>query len=166
MSFRDSRGESASTTGFGSDGGNADLFRGVEALKNFKTRIDTVLTDFEASAGGSGKVGQHLLARASFSGADIPFPEADDLHSAYNQVHERLTSLSRMLGDQIEAMGIAVQGADIGFDNLDEEMRRRFHTIQTRTYEDRELYGPDREREHTVAPGQETRDGATEGGYA
>ncbi|MFH8796686.1 hypothetical protein [Streptomyces sp. NPDC017941] len=110
----------------------ADLKRGLEALKKFRRRIDTLLTEFEGSDGGTSKVRDQKIARASFSGEAAPFPEADGLYSQYDQVHERLTSLSKMLGDQIEAMGIAVHGADVGFDNLEDDLRQRFWAIQTR----------------------------------
>lgn len=109
----------------------ADLKRGLEALKKFRRRIDTLLTEFEGSDGGTSKVRNQKIARASFSGEAAPFPEADGLYSQYDRVHERLTSLSKMLGDQIEAMGIAVHGADVGFDNLEDELRQRFWAIQT-----------------------------------
>ncbi|MGA4839250.1 hypothetical protein [Streptomyces sp. G45] len=109
---------------------DADLKRGLEALKKFRRRIDTLLTEFEGSDGGASKVGHQKIARASFSGPGAPFPEADGLYSQYDRVHERLTSLSKMLGQQIEAMGIAVHGADVGFDNLEDELRQRFWAIQ------------------------------------
>lgn len=110
---------------------NADLKRGLEALKRFRRRIETLLTEYEGSAGGSKEVGAHKISRASFSGAGSAFPAADGLYSQYDQVHERLTSLSKMLGNQIDAMSIAVHGADVGFDNLDEDLRQRFWAIQT-----------------------------------
>ncbi|MEV0126053.1 hypothetical protein AB0I16_31670 [Streptomyces sp. NPDC050703] len=101
-------------------------------MKTFRRRINTLLTEFEGSAGGSAKVGAQKVSRASFSGAGSAFPEADGLYAEYDQVHEQLTSLSKMLGDQIDAMGIAVHGADVGFDNLEEDLRQRFWAIQTR----------------------------------
>ncbi|MFH8611767.1 hypothetical protein ACH4D5_30210 [Streptomyces sp. NPDC018029] len=101
-------------------------------MKTFRRRINTILTEFEGSAGSAAKVGAQKVSRASFSGTGSPFPEADGLYSQYDQVHERLTSLSKMLGDQIEAMGIAVHGADVGFDNIEDDLRQRFWAIQTK----------------------------------
>ncbi|WP_246201634.1 hypothetical protein [Streptomyces alboniger] len=113
-------------------------------MKTFRRRIDTLLTEFEGSAGSSSKVGKQNVSRASFSGTGSAFPEADGLYAQYDQVHERLTSLSKMLGDQIEAIGIAVHGADVGFDNLEDDLRQRFWAIQTRV--DREQVPAGRER--------------------
>ncbi|MGH1556212.1 hypothetical protein ACRAWF_43905 [Streptomyces sp. L7] len=42
-----------------------------------------------------------------------------------------MTSLSKSPHLQIEAIGIAVQGAHRGFDNLEEEQRQRFWAIQS-----------------------------------
>lgn len=110
-------------------GGGADLRRGLEALKTFKKRVDGLLSDFEGSAGSSAKVAAHTISRASFGAGD--FAEASGLHGQYERVHEHITSLSKSLALQIEALQIAVQGADIGFDNLEEDLRRRFWEIRT-----------------------------------
>lgn len=110
-------------------GGGADLRRGVEALTTFKKRVDTILKSFESSPGSSKHVANHRISRAALGG-HAGFGQADDLFAKYNEVHERLTTLSRSLGLQIEAMGIAVHGADIGFNNLEDDQRRRFYEIQ------------------------------------
>ncbi|MCX5386041.1 hypothetical protein [Streptomyces sp. NBC_00083] len=110
----------------------ADLSRGLEALKSFKGRVDTVLSTFEGSHAGATQLAAQQIPRASFSAAGAAFPEADGLYTQYHRVHEHLTSLSKSLGLQIESMGIAVHGADVGFDNLDEETRQRFWAIQTK----------------------------------
>ncbi|THC41805.1 hypothetical protein [Streptomyces sp. A1499] len=122
----------------------ADVKRGLEALKTFRRRINTLLAEFEGSAGSSSKVGAQKVSRTSFSGSGSVFPEADGLYAEYDQVHERLTSLSKMLGDQIDAMGIAVYGADVGFDNLEEDLRQRFWAIQTRVGRQERLSGHER----------------------
>ncbi|MGW2814534.1 hypothetical protein [Streptomyces sp. NPDC001415] len=109
---------------------SADLSKGLEALTIFKKKVDAVLTGLEGSHASPTKLAAQQISRTSFSAGTAAFPEADGLFTQYHRVHERLTSLSRSLGHQIEAMGIAVLGADIGFDNLDEEMRQRFWAIQ------------------------------------
>src|SRR5689334_16626170 len=109
---------------------SGDLEKGMEALTTFKKRVDAMLTEFEGSHGSSTKIADQQIARTSFSAGTAAFPEADGLFTQYHRVHEHLTSLSKSLGHQIEAMGIAAYGADIGFDNLDEEMRQRFWAIK------------------------------------
>ncbi|MDX2683319.1 hypothetical protein [Streptomyces soliscabiei] len=117
-------------------GGAADVRRGYMALSTFKKRVDDLLTAFEKSAGGSAKVGDHNLSEATFGAGN--FPEAKALHLQYARVHERITALSKSLGLQLEAMQIAVHGVDVTFDNLEEELRYRFHEIRTEVNRDRE----------------------------
>ncbi|MER6072000.1 hypothetical protein ABT187_24740 [Streptomyces sp. NPDC001817] len=112
------------------DGGGSDLRRGLEALKTFKSRVDHLLDRFERSPGNPKKVSMHTLTPAAFCGKG-GFAEATDLHSQYHTVHERILSLSQTLKLQIEAMQIAVHGADIGYDKLEDDLRRRFHEIRT-----------------------------------
>ncbi|MET7574827.1 DUF2563 family protein [Streptomyces sp. NPDC005492] len=110
----------------------ANLEASGEALGLFVKRVDTVLRDLEGSAGNPKRVGAQTISRASIHcGGHGAFGEADDLYQQYNAVHEKLTSLSRTLHLQIEAIGIAVQGAAHGFDNLEEEQRQRFWQIQS-----------------------------------
>ncbi|MFE9095585.1 hypothetical protein [Streptomyces sp. NPDC007264] len=117
-------------------GGAADVRRGLMALSTFKKRVDDLLTAFENSAGGSSKVAAHRLSETAFGMGD--FPEAKALHREYERVHERITSLSKSLGLQLEAMQIAVHGVDVTFDNLEQDLRYRFHEIRTEVNQARE----------------------------
>ncbi|MGW4348836.1 hypothetical protein ACWEL8_27720 [Streptomyces sp. NPDC004690] len=118
--------------------GGASQARGVdleasgEALKDFVNRVDAVLRDLESSAGSPTKVGAQTIRLSSLTAAgESVFPEAHDLYTNYHAVHEELTTLSKALHLQIEAIGIAVQGASHGFQKLEEDQRRRFWEIQT-----------------------------------
>ncbi|MEU3557079.1 hypothetical protein [Streptomyces fragilis] len=109
--------------------GGAYLRRGVEALSSFKKKVDAVLDTLNESPANAAQVESLTLTRESLAGGPA-FGEAVGLYSQYTRAHERISSLSKTLGLQIEALQIAVHGADIGFDNLEEEARRRFHEIQ------------------------------------
>ncbi|MED7824320.1 hypothetical protein [Streptomyces chiangmaiensis] len=114
----------------------ANLEASSEALDKFVTRVDAVLRALESSAGNPTKVGAQTIRSASLTaGTESVFPEAHGLYKQYNRVHAELTSLSKSLHLQIEAIGIAVQGAHRGFDNLEEEQRRRFWAIQAQIRE-------------------------------
>ncbi|MBB6438439.1 hypothetical protein [Streptomyces candidus] len=117
----------------GPPGGTGDLERGVGALKKFRSRVHAILATFEDGDAGTRKAATHTLSRAHFGAPGIPFPEADDLHAQYRRVHTGLVQLSRSLTEQIECLSIAVHGAEVGFDNLEEDLRRRFWAIRTRT---------------------------------
>ncbi|OIJ65651.1 DUF2563 family protein [Streptomyces mangrovisoli] len=110
----------------------ANLEASGEALTTFMKRVDGVLRDLESSAGNPTKVSAQTIRAGSLnSGTQGDFPEAHGLYEQYHAVHEKLTSLSKTLHLQIEAIGIAVQGAHKGFDALEEDQRRRFWEIQT-----------------------------------
>ncbi|GAA2322054.1 hypothetical protein OKJ48_18405 [Streptomyces kunmingensis] len=109
----------------------ADLKVGAGVLQTFKQRVDKILRDFEGSDGSSSKVGHHTFTQDAVTSA-VSFYEAVSLHKEYETIHGRITELSKMLALQIEAMGIASHGAEVGFDNLEEDQRRRFWAIQTK----------------------------------
>ncbi|MBQ1123512.1 hypothetical protein ACH4RA_08045 [Streptomyces smyrnaeus] len=109
-----------------------DLERRAEALKKLKKRIDGVISELDTSPAAKHKVSCRRVTRKSLSGESIPYTEADDLFAKYSEVHETLTLLSSNLRDQIDATGIAIKGADRGFDNLEEDEKRLFWQIQAR----------------------------------
>ncbi|WP_254705767.1 hypothetical protein [Streptomyces vilmorinianum] len=113
----------------------SNLERGVGALKKFRSQVDAVLTDLEGGAGGAAKMGMERVTRASFGGN---FQEADGFYEQYNRVHQALVLLSKNLSDQIEMLTIGVHAADVGYDNVEDEQRRRFHEIQARLDKERE----------------------------
>lgn len=128
----------ASGGGGGGSSAGSDLEKGVGALKRFQTRVNGLLTDLENGAAGNKKVAAQRVSRSSFSGGNLPFAEADGFFSQYNRVHEALVSLSKSLGDQIEMLSIGVHAAEVGFNNVEDDLRQRFHTIRTRVDEERE----------------------------
>ncbi|GHF92205.1 hypothetical protein GCM10018787_46260 [Streptomyces thermodiastaticus] len=143
---------SADMAGGVSTAGAANLEASGEALTTFMKRVDTVLRNLEASAGNPTRVGAQTVSKASLSSGSAAFHEAHDLYEQYNAVHERLTKLSKTLHLQIEAIGIAVQGAHRGFSNLEEDQRQRFWAIQT---EVRKLHD---EKQHNLRAGTQGHD--------
>ncbi|MFF9572539.1 hypothetical protein [Streptomyces sp. NPDC014685] len=132
--------------------GPGDLRRGVGALEKFRGRVNALLAELEGSAGGRTKIAAQTVSRAALSGQNTCFAEADGLYTEYNRVHDALVSLSKSLGDQIEYLSLGVHAAAVGFDNVDDDTRRRFYEIQVRL---------DKEREAQAKTGAE-RDGKVE----
>ncbi|MFE7412624.1 hypothetical protein [Streptomyces laurentii] len=108
-----------------------DLKVGVGALKKFRDQVDGIITELEGGSGGAAKVGMERVTRGSF-GTGIPFTEAEGFYTEFARVHQELVSLSKSLSGQIELLSIGVHGADVGYANVEDEQRRRFHEIQTR----------------------------------
>ncbi|WP_406391725.1 hypothetical protein [Streptomyces sp. NBC_00887] len=141
--------------------GNGDLRRGVGALEQFQKRVNALLTDLEGSAAGKSKVAAQTVSRTSLSGQNACFAEADGLYSQYNRVHESLVTLSKSLGDQIEYLSLGVHAAAVGFDNVDDDTRRRFYEIQTRLDTERERA----QAEKTTKP-EQNADKQSDAGWA
>jgi len=119
-------------TGAADDGSGGGLKGELESLKEFKKRVDNILSDLEKSKAAPSRIGQQEVSRSSFGGN---FAEADDIYTEYNRVHAHLTSLSKVFGAQIEAMRIAVHGADVGFGNLEDDLKRRFWQLQGQAHQ-------------------------------
>lgn len=155
-------GEDGIVTDPGGGGGTGDLRRGVGALEKFKSRVDALLADFEGSAAGKTKVADQKVSRASLSGPNARFAEADGLYTQYNRVHSSLVSLSKSLGDQIEYLSLGVHAAAVGFDNVEDDIRRRFYEIQTRMDEEREKHA----KSEQAKPEQTNNDQQSDSGWA
>ncbi|MFJ6850312.1 hypothetical protein ACIQM3_07175 [Streptomyces sp. NPDC091271] len=112
--------------------GKGDLRRGVGALEKFQKSVNALLADLESSPAGKSKVAAQTVSRNALSGGNTSFAEADGLFTQYNRVHDALVTLSKSLGDQIEYLSLGVHAAAVGFDNVDDDTRRRFYEIQAR----------------------------------
>ncbi|MEV3933738.1 hypothetical protein [Streptomyces sp. NPDC053728] len=117
--------------------GKGDLRKGVGALEKFQKSVNALLAELESSPAGKSKVAAQTVSRTSFSGQNACFAEADGLYTQYNRVHESLVTLSKSLGDQIEYLSLGVHAAAVGFDNVDDDTRRRFYEIQADMDEER-----------------------------
>ncbi|WP_327259102.1 hypothetical protein [Streptomyces sp. NBC_01240] len=107
-----------------------DLETPTESLQKFKIRVDRLLTTLDGSPAAHSRITEQKVTPAAYG---TGFPEALGLSSAYDMVHARLALLSKTLGDQLEAMGITVDIADRGYQNVDQEHADRLHAIQQRT---------------------------------
>ncbi len=115
----------------------SDLETGVGALKKFRDRVDGVIKDLEAGAGGASSLNQKRVTRGSL-GTGIAFAEADGFFTEYERVHSSLVALSKSLSGQIELLQIGVHAADVGYANVEDDQRRRFHEIQARLDKERD----------------------------
>ncbi|MDJ0342331.1 hypothetical protein QMK19_21595 [Streptomyces sp. H10-C2] len=108
----------------------ADLETPTESLQNFKARVDRLLATLDKSPAAHARITDQKVTTSAYG---TGFPEAIQLSGAYDTVHARLEMLSKTLGDQLEAMGITVDLADRGYQNVDQEHADRLFAIQKRT---------------------------------
>ncbi|MFC8231128.1 hypothetical protein [Streptomyces sp. NPDC057287] len=144
--------------------GKGDLRKGVGALEKFQKSVNALLTELESSPAGKSKVAAQTVSRTSFSGQNACFAEADGLYTQYNRVHESLVTLSKSLGDQIEYLSLGVHAAAVGFDNVDDDTRRRFYEIQAGLDKEREKHER-AEAEKTPKP-EQNADKQSDAGWA
>ncbi|MFF0482401.1 hypothetical protein [Streptomyces sp. NPDC004435] len=131
----------------------SNLELGVGELKKFRDKVDGVISDLEASAGGASKLGQNRVTRASL-GTGMAFAEADGFFTEYERVHASLVALSKSLSGQIELLQIGVHAADVGYGNVEDDQRRRFHEIRARLSEERAEAIQAEEQKRTKDPAQ------------
>lgn len=107
----------------------ADVATEFTSFVRFQQRVDELIRDLNGSPAGPGKVGQEQLVRTQFGGGDGAWAEAAGLFGAYETVITELESLSKLLSDSIEGMGIAVLAAHKGYRNVDDDIRDRMAEI-------------------------------------
>lgn len=116
-------------------GATAALAAEYTSFTEFKKRVDALIHDLKGSEAGPGKVGKGQLARHEFGGGGGEWSEAAGLYSAYETVISELETLSKLLSDSMEGMGIAVVASHKGYQNIDADVRRRMAAISAETTE-------------------------------
>ncbi|GAA0481052.1 hypothetical protein ABZ951_24540 [Streptomyces sp. NPDC046215] len=138
--------------------GDSRLAKEPETLATFQKRIEEVLTKLEKSAASSKSMGDQKVPQASFG---TGFGSAKELATLYDKVHERLLTLSKVFGDQVEAMGFAAVIAERGYDGIDAEEAERLRAIQKRTRQ----YEHDRPRPGGTPAGTDEKGTGGSSGY-
>ncbi|NUP37560.1 MAG: hypothetical protein HOY76_11240 [Streptomyces sp.] len=112
--------------------GGGSLHVALEDLRTFKTRVDGLLGELDASGAAPARIGEHRVSPAQFGRG---FGEAGDLTKAYTTVHGRLEQLSRTLADQIEAMSLSLHIGHSTFRNVDLGTQRKLLDLNDRIIE-------------------------------
>ncbi|MFP8887232.1 hypothetical protein [Streptomyces mangrovi] len=113
-------------------GGGKSLNYQAETLTAFKGRIDELLGELGKSPASHKQIGEQTVTPDAYG---TGFSAAEDLSALYEKVHTRLEALSRLFGEQLEALGIATEIVDKGYGNVEAERRQRFQAIQTQVDE-------------------------------
>lgn len=99
----------------------------LDTLLEFKKRVDRMLDDLGGSQAESTRMRQDRLGPTSL-GAN--FAEATGLYRVYDQVHDQLTTLSRLLSSQVSGLSMAVLGSHKGYGAVDDDVARKMWAIQ------------------------------------
>ncbi|MCX5387874.1 hypothetical protein [Streptomyces sp. NBC_00083] len=117
-----------------------DVVTELSSFTTFQKRVDELIRNLKGSPAAPGEVGQERLARDQFGGGAGAFTEASGLFTSYETVITELETLSGLLSDSIEGMGIAVLASHKGYQNIDADVRKRMAMISTET---KKHYGGD-----------------------
>ncbi|MBB4979168.1 hypothetical protein [Streptomyces nymphaeiformis] len=141
---------------YGMHGMSAEAVRyNSESMTQFKARIDGLIDKLKGSEAGKGKVPVDPVERGQFGGGGGEWSEAGGVYDAYNSVIRQLVDLSGLLQDCLEGLGIAVVASKDGFEQMDDETKRKMINIHQRT-EDAKLKA-DKEAGRTAPPSQDSK---------
>ncbi|MEU7055150.1 hypothetical protein [Streptomyces sp. NPDC046197] len=114
-------------------GAQAEMAAEYASFTKFQKRVDDLIRDLKGSDAGPTKVGEAQLARHQFGGGGGSWSEASGVYSAYETVISELETLSKLLSDSMEGMGIAVMASHKGYQNVDLDIRDRMAAISAET---------------------------------
>ncbi|MCK1795750.1 hypothetical protein MTQ01_06940 [Streptomyces sp. XM4193] len=116
--------------GGGTGNGGADLHIGDGTLPSLKKQLDRLLTELESRG-----VAEGIRSSTVGTGSYGDFAGARELATHQARVHQKLQAFSQIFGEQIEALGIAAQISDKGFENVEADAVQRLRAIQQNAYE-------------------------------
>ncbi|MDI5965335.1 hypothetical protein [Streptantibioticus silvisoli] len=122
-----------------------------DTLTKFKKAIDTALSELDDSAASHTRVSLLTMAAPAYGQG---FTAATELAASYVKVHDNLQTLSKSLGDQLEALGIAVECAHRGFENVDAKQTERLRAIQSQTEKQYARYQDKQHPQHQAQGGK------------
>ncbi|MBX9424955.1 hypothetical protein [Streptomyces lateritius] len=132
----------------------------ADSMETFRKGVEGLIEQLQGSAAGPGKLKADPVTRTQFGGGGAAWGEAQGAYAAYDGTLSRLVELSGLLSDCLEGLGIAVVASKNGFEEMDDDIKRKMIQIHQRTFEAKEK--AEKEAGHG-APASEGGE-ATEGG--
>ncbi|MER7539131.1 hypothetical protein ABTX77_30750 [Streptomyces sp. NPDC097704] len=146
---------------YGMHGMSAEAVRyNSESMSEFKTSIDGLIEMLTASEADKGKMKADPVTRGKFGGGGAAWGEAASVHESYDTVLKQLTDLSGLLQDCLEGLGIAVVASKDGFEQMDDDVKRKMINIHDRTWNAKQKADKEAGRDTSAGEGSH----ATEGG--
>ncbi|MFF8376891.1 hypothetical protein ACF07V_12245 [Streptomyces sp. NPDC015661] len=129
----------------------------ADSMQKFKQGVDDLITQLKGSDAGAGKLKSDPVSRTQFGGGGGAWAEAQGAYAAYDEVLGKLVQLSGLLNDCLEGLGIAVVASKNGFEEMDDDIKRKMIAIHQRTQDAKDKADKDAGR---GAPGSEGSRGA------
>ncbi|MET9673306.1 hypothetical protein ABZY68_09455 [Streptomyces sp. NPDC006482] len=110
----------------------------ADSMETFRKGVEHLITQLEGSEAGAGKLKSDPVTRTQFGGGGAAWGEAQSAHAAYDEVLGKLVQLSGLLNDCLEGLGIAVVASKNGFEEMDDDVKRKMIAIHQRTFDAKE----------------------------
>ncbi|WP_055600224.1 hypothetical protein [Streptomyces aureus] len=121
--------------GYGMRAMSAEAVRyNTESMTEFKKGIDGLIETLTSSEADKSKMKSDPVVRGQFGGGGGAWAEASGVYDSYNNVLRQLTELSGLLKDCLEGVGIAVVASKDGFEQMDDDVKRKMINIHDRTW--------------------------------
>lgn len=147
------------------DGGSASGARSVaynsETMLEFKKGIDELIVMLTESPADPKKMAAEPVTRNQFGGGGAAWAEASGIFNSYDTVLTQLTTLSGVLGDCLEGMGIAVVMSKDGFEQTDDDIKYRMLQISQRAIDVKAKAEAEAAKKETEAGGHGPKPGPT-----
>lgn len=133
----------------------------ADSMETFRKQVEGLIEDLQGSQAGTGKLTADPVTRTQFGGGGAAWGEAQSAYAAYDGTLSRLVELSGLLNDCLEGLGIAVVASKNGFEEMDDDIKRKMIGIHQRTFDAKEKADKEAGR---GAPASEGGTGLEDGG--
>ena len=110
----------------------------ADSMESFRKQVDGLIDQLQGSYAGPGKLKADPVTRSQFGGGGAAWGEAEGAYAAYDGTLARLVELSSLLHDCLEGLGIAVVASKNGFEEMDDDIKRKMINIHQRTFDAKE----------------------------
>ncbi|MEU7069685.1 hypothetical protein AB0B30_10030 [Streptomyces narbonensis] len=111
----------------------------ADSMETFRKQVEGLIEDLQGSTAGPGKLkAENSVTRTQFGGGGAAWGEAQGAYASYDGTLSRLVELSSLLNDCLEGLGIAVVASKNGFEEMDDDIKRKMIDIHQRTFDAKE----------------------------
>ncbi|MFI9290096.1 hypothetical protein H4W23_15660 [Streptomyces gardneri] len=111
----------------------------ADSMETFRKQVEGLIDQLQGSHAGAGKLkAENPVTRTQFGGGGAAWGEAESAFAAYDGTLSRLVELSGLLHDCLEGLGIAVVASKNGFEEMDDDIKRKMINIHQRTFDAKE----------------------------
>ncbi|MEU2115049.1 hypothetical protein ABZ567_05205 [Streptomyces sp. NPDC016459] len=131
----------------------------ADSMETFRKGVEGLIEQLQGSEAGPGKLKDQPVSRPQFGGGGAAWGEAQGAYAAYDGTLSRLVELSGLLKDCLEGLGIAVVASKNGFEEMDDDIKRKMIQIHQRTYEAKQKAEKEAGNGAQASEGGETTEG-------